>query len=228
MNKNNIKLILVGMILISCFLMGTASAEVELFTYLTPQDIREDDFDISVEIKSWNISSSEYPLKIEYLLNDEKMFNKTIGNGSTWSLSTWFSVQGKSDRLYPRTEVLVYNSTGFLIDSVNKYEPTYLIDPFKETADFQLISINIEKIDDGILGWFKEDSYQTTFLVKNMNHTFAFKGDINFGDLGVLSDWKFSERMIIGPRQTIKIEGPKMTEGEMKDIKTELRYCVFC
>ncbi len=222
------------MFLINCLFSGTATAkpeqiEVELLTYITPQDIKEEYFEVSVLIKARHISPEMYPIEIMYFMNGDLIFNKTMnGTGSVFSLNKWFSLDGKPGNMYGDTNVLIFDSNGSIIGSAERYEPIYLIDPYKETAELQLVSMNIEKINDGILGWFKEDSYQATFSVKNMNYTFAFWGTMDFGDLGVLCDWKFSESIVLGPRETIEIVRSEMTEEDLKDLKTELRYCVFC
>ena len=219
------------MILVGCSFVGTASAEieVELLTYITPQDIREDDFDISVCIEAQNIPSSEYPLEIIYFLNDDMIFNRTIdGSSGNFSFNTWFSMEGKPRNLYAKTKVLVLNSTGFLIASPVGFELIHMIDPFKKTAELQLVSMEISRKDKGLFEFFEEDSYQTTFSIKNMNYTFSFKGTIDFGDFRPLGNWQVSKEVILGPGETFEIIGPDMTETDLEDIRTRLCYCAFC
>jgi len=236
MNKT-IRLILIGILLISCFLMGTATAEqedvveVELLTYITPQDIRENDFDVCVSISATNIPQEYHPVTIKYLFNGEEIFTSRENySGGGFAYNRWFNIDKKFDGLSGYTEMQVIASNGSLIYSEQKYQRIYLFDPQKKTAELQLISVEISKNDQGLFGIFKEDLYQAKFFIKNMNSSLAFKGKITFGDFRPIeNNWQVSKKdVVLGPREYLVISRTNMTEEMLLNIKTDLSYCSSC
>ena len=227
--------IFIVILLVSCFLMGTATAEedveVELFTCITPNDVRTGHYEVRAETIVKGTEEEMYPVKIMYFLDNKEVFNNTFdksinGLNSGFVNHKWFALSGEPNGVYRNIKVIVFNKNGTVIGSVSKYEPIYIVDQDTK-AELQLVVIKISKIDDGILGWFKKDLYQTTFSVKNMNSSLAFKGTITIGGSGIRS-WRETETLILGPRNIIEIEGPILKEEDLSSIRTELRYCTFC
>jgi len=158
------------------------------------------------------------------------MFNTTFESGyGNFGMSKGFHLDGLPDVNFKHSEVQLISTNGVLIGLANRYEPVYLHDPDQEIFDLQLVSINISKIENSeMFSFLKDDLYETSFVIKNLNKTYAFSGTLEIGDFGVMKRWMANRTGTIGPRWSVEVKGPIMTDEDLRDLRTELRYCSFC
>lgn len=203
---------------------------IDMLTYVTPTDIKNNTYDVNVKIIAEDIPVWAYPLTIKYFYDGKETLNSTLEyhGYNSFSKNAWFSLDGKPDGTNMNTEVQIISAAGTLVGLGDRYEPVYVFSPDQENFSVQVIAVNIsQKENDGILGFMKEDFYETKFTVKNMDENYAFKGILEFGDLGVASAWKTKDNILLGPLETFEIKGPILNEKSLQNIRTEIECKSF-
>jgi hypothetical protein len=230
-----IKFLIGILILIGSVAADMAAAEpdygvnLSVFAYTTPEYVKDNAYDINFRVDAENIPQWAYPIEARYISDGKEVFNKTIESGSgSFGSGTSITISGKPDGMYKHTEVQLISAGGVLIGLADTYAPIYLFDG-NRNIDLQLIVTNITATKRcEIFCFFEEPIHNARFTIKNMNDTFAFNGEIQFGDLGVASPWKAERKVVLGPGQTIEIERSNITTNDLQDLRTELRICRFC
>ncbi len=235
----NWKILLVGLIILTG-IVGTAyaapnesntikSLEIsEMWTFVTTN---ESEIGIFWEIKNNFPNENEqiYPIEIKCFYENKEFFHKLI-------TIKWFASHGLfrryalNEKYDPQKEIRIelVDRNDNLIDSKSQYEPPrYKFDFNQQKADIQLVNLSITKRLKPFRFW--DYYYNLKFTIKNINESYAFRGKIDFGDVGNNSGWKVHYNdIILAPSQSFEIEQSGLTEEEMKNVKTELRACIFC
>lgn len=229
--------ILIGILILIAVIgtIETATADPEygvnlsVFAYTAPEYVKENTYELNFRTIAEDIPRWAYPIEVKYIFDGNLVFNKTINNGSgSFGSGTSITINGKPDGTYKHTEVQMISSSGTLIGLADTYAPVYMFNGNRD-VDLQLIATNITMATECKIFCFLEESvYNARFVIKNMNHTFAFNGEIQFGDLGVASSWKVKKNILLGPGQTIEIIRSNITANDLQDLKTELQICRFC
>lgn len=185
-----------------------------------------------------NENGQIYPVRVRYFYGDKKLYSRTIDINwfGSYTFSAYAFALGANEKYDSQKEIRIelVDRGGNLIDSKSQYgPPRYKFDFNQQKADIQLDNINITKTKFGIFS-FRDDYYSVYFTLKNTNASYAFRGRIDFGDLGeqkdkVLQNWRVHyDDLILEPSQSFEIERSGLTEEELKNIKTELQTCMFC
>ncbi len=226
--------ILVGiLILIGNVAADIAAAEpdygVNLSVFTYTEHVRENTYDVNFRTIAKDIPQWAYPIEVKYIFDGNLVFNKTIESGSgSFGSGTSITISDKPDGTYKHTEVQIISASGTLVGLADTYAPVYIFNGNRE-VELQHIKTNISMTSKCKFFCLSEETvYNAKFIIKNMNETFAFNGEIQFGDLGVASSWRVEKKIVLGPGQTIEIERSNMTSADLQDLETELRTCRSC
>lgn len=226
--KKNIIYILIGLFLIGNLGIQNAVADpeynvnIDMVTYVTPADIKNGSVDVNVKIIATDIPVWAYPLTVVYFYEKNETLTSTVEyhGYDSFNKNTGFTLNSKPDSWYKNTEVQIFSSNKTLIARTYKYEPVYLFSQDQNNFTFQVESVGISEIDQGISGLFKENLYEATYTIRNTDNRYAFKGTLEFGDLRTAGDWKTKVETLLGPGQTIEIKRSAMTFNDLNDMQT--------